>query len=72
MMRVECKIFIVPARSLNCNQSKVFTGQRLTRVIIGCVDNDAFNGQYNKNPFNFKNYSVTRAALKVDEQEQTA
>ena len=72
MMRVECKTFTVPAGSLNCNQGKVFTGQCPTRVIIGCVDNDAFNGRYNKNPFNFKNYSITRAALKVDEHEQPA
>ena len=72
IMRVECKTFTVPAGSLNCNQGKVFTGQRPTRVIIGCVDNDAFNGRYNKNPFNFKNYSITRAALKVDEHEQPA
>ena len=42
-MRVECKTFTVPAGSLNCNQGKLFTGQSPTRVIIGCVDNDAFN-----------------------------
>ena len=52
MMRLKYKTFTVSAGSLNCNQGKVFTGQRPTRVIIGFVDNDAFNGRYNNNPFN--------------------
>ena len=72
MMHVECKIFTIPAGSLNYNQDKVFTGQRPPRVTIGCVGNNAFNGQYIKNPFNFKNYAITRAALKVDVHEQPA
>ena len=69
-MRVECKTFTVPAESLNFYQGKVFTGQCPNRVIIGYVDNDVSNGQYNKSPLNFKNYSISRAALKVDEHEQ--
>ena len=71
MMHAECMTFTVPAGSINCKQGKIFTGQH-SRVIIVCVDNDAFNGRYNKNPFNFKNYSITRAALKNDDHEQLA
>ena len=48
MKRVECKSFTVLTGSLNCNQGKVFTGQCPTRVIIDCVDKDAFIGRYKK------------------------
>ena len=29
------------------------------RVVAGIVDNDAFNGAFSKNPFNFKKYKMT-------------
>jgi hypothetical protein len=62
MQRVECKTFTVPANHVSINQENVFMGQLPTRVVIGCVDNDAYTGRYTKNPnpFNFKNYKLTR------------
>ena len=33
--------------------------------MIGCVDNDAYNGNYHKNPFNFKHYDINFVALNV-------
>ena len=68
--RVECKTFSVPAHSLSMNQEHIFQGQLPVRVIVGCVDHDAFNGLYAKNPFNFKNYKITKLALQVDAQDQ--
>ncbi|XP_070571283.1 uncharacterized protein F54H12.2-like [Ptychodera flava] len=35
------------------------------RVVLGLVDNDAFNGSYKKNPFNFKHYGMTSLVLNV-------
>ena len=55
--RVICKTFTVPAGNLNCSQENLFAGQLPLRLVIGCVDNDAFNGSYVKNPFNFKHYN---------------
>ena len=33
------------------------------RVVVGIVDNDAFNGAFRKNPFNFRNYKMTLCGL---------
>ena len=37
--------------------------------MIGCVDNDAFNGNYHKNPFNFQHYDISFVALNVHGQQ---
>ena len=41
----------------------LFTGQIPRRLIIGCVDSDAFYGSYSKSPFNFKNYNITEISV---------
>src|SRR6218665_376670 len=48
--RVVCKTFTIPAGNLDATQESLFTGQLPTRIVIGCVDNEAFNGSYKKNP----------------------
>jgi hypothetical protein len=68
--RVVCKTFTVPQGNLDFSQENVFTGQLPTRIVIGCVDNDAFNGAWNKSPFNFKNYDLTQLKLYLDGQHQ--
>ena len=55
--RVVCKTYTIPAGNLDGNHEKLFTGQLPTRLVIGCVDNDAFNGIYTKNPYKFKNFA---------------
>ena len=69
--RVVCKTFTVPTGNLNCTQENLFTGQLPTRLVLGCVDNDAFNGNYRKNPFNFKHYNMTQLNVYLDGQQQT-
>ncbi|XP_024943664.1 uncharacterized protein F54H12.2-like [Cephus cinctus] len=44
----------------------VILGQLPKRIIIGFVDNKAFNGNYQLNPFNFKNYRINFLSLYVD------
>ena len=70
IQRVECKTFSVTAQSLDITQKNVFLGQIPIRIVIGCVENDAFNGKYIKNPFNFKHYNFNRIVVQVDGQEQ--
>jgi hypothetical protein len=70
--RVEVKSFSIPSQSLDVTQENIFMGQLPTRVIIGLLDNDAYNGSYKKNPFNFKNYNLTKISLQLDAQEQPA
>jgi hypothetical protein len=71
MNRVECKSFTVPAQHLSITQEQIFSGQLPSRIVIGYVDNDAFNGNYKKNPFNFQHYNITEISLYVDGQERT-
>ena len=44
--RIETKVFSVPKGNLSANQENLFLGQLPKRVVIGCVDNDAFNGSF--------------------------
>lgn len=68
--RVICKTFTVPRGNLDFTQENLFSGQLPTRLVIGCVDNDAFNGTYTKNPFNFKHYNLSQIKLYLDGQQQ--
>jgi hypothetical protein len=69
LRRVICKTFTVPGGNLDCSQENLFSGQLPTRLVIGCVDNDAFNGSYGKNPFNFKHFSLTQLKVYMDGQQ---
>jgi hypothetical protein len=68
--RVICKTFTVPRGNLDFSQENLFTGQLPTRLVIGCVDNDSYNGAYDKNPFNFKHYNLNQIKVYLDGQHQ--
>ena len=68
--RVVCKTYTISAGNLNGNYEKLFTGQLPSRLVIGCVDNDAFNGNYVKNPFNVKHYALSEISLHLDGHTQ--
>ena len=38
------------------------------RIVIACVDNDAFNGSYKKSPFEFQHYNINFVGVYVDGQ----
>ena len=61
--RVICKTFTVPAGYLDISQEKLFSGQLPSRSVLGCVDNRAYNGSLERNPFNFQNYSLREVQL---------
>jgi hypothetical protein len=67
--RVICKTFTIPAGYLDVSHEKLFTGQLPTRLIVGCVDNTAFNGDVTKNPFNFKHFSLNEVMVYLDGQQ---
>ena len=48
----------------------LFTSPMPTRLVVGMVDNDAFNGSYTKNPYNFKHYNLTQMKIFLDGQQQ--
>lgn len=68
--RVVCKSFTIPAGNYDFTHENMFQGQCPTRLIIGLVSNEAFNGVYNKNPFNFKHYDLRSLKIFIDGQEQ--
>jgi hypothetical protein len=67
--RVICKTFTIPAEYLDVSHEKLLTGQLPTRLIVGCVDDTAFNEDVTKNPFNFKHLSLNEVMVYLDGQQ---
>ena len=66
--RVICKSFTVPAGYLDASHEKLFSGQLPVRLIVGLVDNRAYNGDRERNPFNFHHFNLTEIAVYLDGQ----
>ncbi|XP_035226899.1 uncharacterized protein F54H12.2-like [Stegodyphus dumicola] len=49
-------------------QDNIFIGQMPNRIVVTCVDNYAFNGNYKKSPFEFKHYNMNFIGVYVDGQ----
>jgi len=63
--RVEIKSMNVAAGMRSTPDNALFNGQIPRRLLIGCVDNDAFHGTYTKSPFNFKNFDIRKVSILV-------
>lgn len=48
----------IPSTSQSTPLNTLFSGQLPRRLILGCVDADAYRGNIKKSPFNFKSYSI--------------
>ncbi|GFT09428.1 uncharacterized protein F54H12.2, partial [Nephila pilipes] len=57
--RTEVKSFALSAGMQSITIPNAFIGQLPTRLIMGMVSNTAFNGDFSKNPFNFKHYDLS-------------
>ncbi|XP_038058761.1 uncharacterized protein F54H12.2-like [Patiria miniata] len=64
-----CKMVSVPRGNLTLTQDHVFLGQLPNRIVVGCVTNQAFNGQYSKNPFNFQHMNINFLTVHVDGEQ---
>ncbi|GBO14423.1 hypothetical protein AVEN_176722-1 [Araneus ventricosus] len=49
-------------------QDNIFFGQMLKRIIVGCVENDAFHGIFQNSPFDFKHFDTNCIGVYVDGQ----
>ena len=67
--RVETKIFSIPKGNLTANQENVFLGQQPQKVILGLVQNAAFNGTFAKSPYDFATFDANFIALYKDGQQ---
>lgn len=56
--RVDVKTFAVSAGLQSTTIANAFIGQLPTRIILGFVSNDAYNGNISKNPFKFHHYNI--------------
>lgn len=64
--RIDFKVFSVPNGALNISQDNIFNGRIPKRIVMTMVDNDAYSGNYKKNPFNFKHNDLSFLGIYVD------
>ena len=64
--RVEMKVYAVPRGDMTSTNENLFLGQLPKRIIVGCVDDDAFNGRLTKNPFHFKHNKINFLVMYLD------
>lgn len=67
--RSDVKTFSIPRGNLSFSRESLILGQIPKRLVVGCVSNVAFNGDYRKNPFNFHHYNLNFLALYVDSEQ---
>ena len=66
--RVQCRYYSIATGMSSINLQDFYRGQMPTRIIIGCVDTDAFNGTFSKNPFNFQHKNLTEVSLHISDR----
>lgn len=66
LTRVEVKAVAIHRGVNGETLDNVILGQLPKRIILGFVDNKAYNGHSKCNPFNFKNYNINYLTLCVD------
>ena len=68
--RAVCKTITIPNGFRDVSHEKLFSGQLPTRLVIALVDNTAFNGAFDRNPFNFHHYNLMEISVYSDGQQQ--
>lgn len=64
--RVECKAMSIPTGQMTFNPDDIFLGQIPNRLILGMVENTAFNGSYTRNPFNFQHFNASQVGVYIN------
>ena len=67
--RVVTKIFSVPQGVMNFVEDNLYLTQKPQRLVLGFVLSKAFNGDYAKDPFDFKHFQINSLALFSDGQQ---
>ena len=68
----DCKVYSIPQDAMSHTNGNLFLGTLPKRLILWCIDNDAYNGEYSKNPFNAKNNAINFLAIYVDRRQVPA
>ena len=69
---VDCKVYSIPQGAMSHTHENLFLGTLPKRLILWCIDNDAYNGNYAKNPFKAKNNAINFLAVYVDGRQVPA
>ena len=69
---VDCKVYSIPQGAMSHTHENLFLGTLPKRVILWCIDNDAYNGNYAKYQFNAKNNAINFLAVYVDGRQVPA
>ena len=64
--RTECKSFIVPAGNPSLQKDNVFNGFVPKSFVFGLVESTAFNGNFQRNPFNFKHFNMSSVSITIN------
>ena len=59
----ELRTFTIAAGAMSETRTQLFPVQRPKALYIAMVENEAFNGDYKKNPFHFQDFGLTKLAL---------
>ena len=65
---VECKVIHLPQGQKSFTHDNLFLGQLPKRIVLGLVDNRAFNGDISLNPYNFQHCNLNYLAVHLDGQ----
>ena len=66
--RVLMRAMNTPFKSMSFTVTGIHRGIMPSRVVVGFVENSAYSGSFDKNPFNFLNLSIKNLRLKVASQ----
>ena len=69
---VDCKVYTIPQGAMSHTYENLFLGTLPKRLIVWCVDNNAYNGDYSKNPFHANNNGINFLAVYVDGRQVPA
>ena len=64
--KTEIKTYSVPAGEYQVKIENVFFSRLPKRIVVALVESEAFIGAYDKNPFNFQNFSVNYLCFMID------
>ena len=66
LRRVEVKTFTIPTGTQSKITDHLFQGQMPKLIVLGFVENAAFNGDPTKNPFHFQNQRVKKLEISIN------
>ena len=69
---MDCKVYSIPQGAMSQTYENLFLGTLPKRLILWCIDNDAYNGEYSKKLFNAKNIAINFLAVYLDGRQVPA